>query len=208
MKSNLTKKKLPFVLIVIGLLFYCVSIDRANGATVTASPPKGNQYLVEFKSAHLPTDLQNRIAALGGRIIDTFPELKVALVANLTDASAAALRAQSDVSDVTEDELSPMPQMQALRRVESLVKPVPETIAHPENAKFYALQWDKRVIQADRTWAAGYLGDPNVRIAIIDSGIDPTHRDLVGLIDWTRSTSYCPFDTALVGQLFPGYPAW
>src|SRR5437879_61247 len=105
MKSNVTAKKLPYVLFVMGLLFYCVSIDRAKAAAnVAASPATGNQYLVEFKSARLPSDLQNRIAALGGRIIDTFPEMKVALIADLTDEAAAVLASQADVADVTLDE--------------------------------------------------------------------------------------------------------
>jgi subtilisin family serine protease len=65
-----------------------------------------------------------------------------------------------------------------------------------------------RVIEADRAWAAGYLGSPDVRIAVIDSGVDPTHPDLAGLIDPSRSISFCPPEDALVAQEFPGYPPW
>jgi hypothetical protein len=58
-----------------------------------------NQYLVEFKGTGIPADLPARIAALGGNVIDIFPEMKVALVANLTDVKAVMLAAQSDVAD-------------------------------------------------------------------------------------------------------------
>ena len=51
----------------------------------------------------MPSDLQNRIAVLGGRIIDTFPEIKVVLIADLTDEAAALLASQADVADVTLD---------------------------------------------------------------------------------------------------------
>ncbi len=210
MKSNLTKKKLPYVLIVIGLLSYCVSIDRVKGATNgEASPPKGNQYLVEFKSARLPSDLQNRIAALGGRIIDTFPEMNVALVADLTDEAAAALESQADVADVTLDEfVTALPLAPRNRTVQLPQNPLPTSASQPEAAIFYPFQWDKRAIGADRAWRAGFLGSPDVGLAMIDTGIDPTHPELVGLIDASRSISFCPAETPIVAQQFPGYPAW
>jgi len=45
-------------------------------------------------------------------------------------------------------------------------------------------------------------------VAIIDTGIDPTHPDLVGLIDGSRSASFCADEDPVVQQQFPGYPAW
>jgi subtilisin family serine protease len=65
-----------------------------------------------------------------------------------------------------------------------------------------------RAIGADRAWRAGYLGDPSVRVAIIDSGLDPAHPELAGHIDASRSRSFCPGENALVQHEFPGYPAW
>jgi len=59
---------------------------------------------VEFKGNSLPKDLSARITALGGNIVDTFPEIKVALVAGMSDAAAAALASQTDIADVTLDE--------------------------------------------------------------------------------------------------------
>src|SRR5258707_1059331 len=210
MKSNVTTRKLPYVMMLMGLLSYCISSDGAKAATnVAASPATGNQYLVEFKSARLPSDLQNRIAALGGRIIDTFPEMKVALVADLTDEAAAALESQADVADVTLDEFVTAPPLALRNRTSQLLpNPIPRSASQPELALFYPYQWDKRVIAADRAWQAGFLGSPDVRVAIIDTGIDPTYPDLVGLIDASRSASFCSNEDAIVEQQFPGYPAW
>jgi subtilisin family serine protease len=210
MKSNLTKKKLTYVLIVMGLLSYCVSIDRAKAAAnLAALPTTGNQYLVEFKSARLPSDLQNRIAALGGRIIDTFPEMKVVLIADLSDEAAAALDSQADVADVTLDEFVTAPRPALRNRPGQFPpNPIPTSASQPELASFYPYQWDKRVIAADRAWQAGFLGSPDVRVAIIDTGIDPAHPDLIGLIDASRSASFCSDEDPIVAQQFPGYPAW
>jgi subtilisin family serine protease len=72
----------------------------------------------------------------------------------------------------------------------------------------FPFEWHMRAIGADRAWQAGYLGSPDVRIAVIDTGIDPTFPDLAGLIDHSRSISLCPGEDPMVGQQFPGYPSW
>jgi lantibiotic leader peptide-processing serine protease len=183
---------------------------RSHGAgTLNNTSQSGNQYLVEFNGSRLPHNLPERIAALGGTMVEVFPEIKVALVGNLTEAAAAALASQPDVADVTSDE--PVLATDAFRnRRVGTTQPVssPSSVANPENASWYPYQWNMRVIGADRAWQAGYLGSRDVKIAVIDTGIDPTHPALAGLIDAARSTSFCPAEDALIEQEFPGYPSW
>src|ERR1051326_5573498 len=178
----------------------CVLITTAiKGYAQTNSPRLGtapvfsqtlDQYLVEFKGNSLPNDLSTRISALGGNIVDTFPEIKVALVAGMSDAAAAALASQTDVADVTLDEfVTPSDKLEKYRSQMPLV-PAPSSASHPEAAIAYPYQWDKRVISADRAWQAGYLGSPDVRVAIIDTGIDPTHTELAGLVDARRAIPF------------------
>jgi len=179
---------------------------RSSSTAVTSQT--GDQYLVEFKGSSLPKDLLVRISALGGNVVDTFPEIKVALVGGMSEAAAAALASQTDVADVTLDEfLAPSDELRNNRRELALL-PSPSSASQPELAFFYPFQWDKRVIRADRAWQAGLLGSSDVRLAMIDTGIDPTHPELVGLIDGSRSISFCPGETPIVSQEFPGYPAW
>jgi subtilisin family serine protease len=54
----------------------------------------------------------------------------------------------------------------------------------------------------------GIFGKPQIRIAILDSGIDPVNPDFAGLIDYSRSTSFCLYENDLIDQEFPGYPPW
>jgi subtilisin family serine protease len=153
--------------------------------------------------------LAARVAALGGNVIDVIPEVNVALVGKMTDAAAKALAAQQDVDDVTQDEpLSAPPPVFSSFRGGSRSGAGPASVADPTTAIAYPYQWNMRVIEADQAWAAGYLGSPDVRIAIIDTGIDPTHPDMAGMIDPSRSISLCPAEDALVAQEFPGYPLW
>lgn len=169
----------------------------------------GNQYLVEFKGTRIPDNLPARMAALGGNVIDVFPEMKVALVANLTDVGAVALAAQSDVADVTLDEFLPpeQPLASSVSRTAQFAS-VNASASDPTSAFAYPYQWNLRVIEADRAWAKGYLGSPDVRIAILDTGLDPANPDFAGLIDYSRSTSFVPEENDLIAQEFPGYPPW
>ena len=184
-------------------------LSQTSGTAQQSRDVSGSndQYLVEFNGNSVPKDLPARVARLGGRIVKNVPEIGVALVAGLTPASAASLGSQNDVKNVALDEdvtYSEKPQAIA----NTLTVPLPTSASDPTSAVFYPFQWDKRAIHADRAWQAGFHGSPDVRLAMIDTGIDPTHPELAGLIDTSSSVSFCPNETALVQQEFPGYPDW
>jgi subtilisin family serine protease len=69
----------------------------------------------------------------------------------------------------------------------------------PWNASYFAdgTQWSMRVIKADNAWAAGFQGTPTTRVAIVDTGIDYTHRETRGLVDLAASKS---FSSVFVGE--------
>ena len=207
---RLDSKRMLMTLVV---LVACVmNVLSARVFAQRVSQPFSNsagQYIVEFKGNKLPDDLLDRVASLGGTIIDRMPEIGVAVIANITDAKATILRAQTDVSDVTTDE-SVSPVKESNRRTMSVGPATinPMSAMHPEAAMAFPYEWHMRAVSADRAWQAGYLGSPDVRIAIIDTGIDPTFPDLTGLIDHAGSTSFCPSEDPIVAQQFPGYPLW
>lgn len=196
-----------FVL-VICLLTWLAAITSAQGLSRTVDN-SADQYMVEFNGNKLPSDLSARVASLGGTIVDRMPEIGVVVIANMTDAAVTLLRSQADVSDVTTDELVTPVREYGRRAINS--GPValnPMSATHPEAAMAFPYEWHMRAIRADRAWQAGYLGSPDVRIAVIDTGIDPTFPDLAGLIDHAGSTSFCPGEDPIVAQQFPGYPLW
>ncbi len=57
---------------------------------------------------------------------------------------------------------------------------------------------------ADQVWAAGYLGSRDVLVAMLDTGIDYLHPDLVGLVDLQRSKSFAPEEDPVVAERYPG----
>jgi subtilisin family serine protease len=70
----------------------------------------------------------------------------------------------------------------------------------PREANLFEFQWDMHQIGADRVFEAGFGGDPSVRVAIVDTGLDPDHVDLRGLIDEAASTAFV--------ESLTGPPAW
>jgi lantibiotic leader peptide-processing serine protease len=197
--------------VMLGMCLLAVIIQRAaaQGAAPPPSAELEGQYMVEFKGGALPVDLSARVAALGGTIVGPMPEIGVVILANLTDRAASILRAQSDVADVTTDQLMSPINERGHAVANALPNPPrPLSATQPEAAMAFAYQWHMRAIGADQAWRAGYVGSPDVRIAVIDTGIDPTFPDLAALIDRAGSASYCPGEDALVAEEFPGQPLW
>jgi subtilisin family serine protease len=81
---------------------------------------------------------------------------------------------------------------------------LPGAAAHqdPTQAGRWDAQWNMRVIQADQAWAQGYFGAPGIKVAILDTGIDYTNREIAGLVDMTLSQSFVPATAAPGDQPF------
>lgn len=61
----------------------------------------------------------------------------------------------------------------------------------PSDALFFDdFQWNMRQIDADDAWATGAQADPDVLVAILDTGINPTHIDLAGRVDIGLSRTF------------------
>jgi subtilisin family serine protease len=54
---------------------------------------------------------------------------------------------------------------------------------------FPSFQWNMRVTQANKAWLTTPEGQ-NAKVYILDTGIDPDHTDLAGLVDLTKSVSF------------------
>jgi len=159
------------------------------------------EYLMLFKGNKIPKNFERDVETAGGTIIYQH-ESGFAYVSGLSEEAASTFNARKDIADLAANEsFSLNIQGEPVTMNADLGVNSPED---PAGAFFFARQWHHRVIEADKAWDAGLLGDEEVTLAILDGGIDYTNLDLAGLVDLSRSTSFVPSDDALVDQFFPG----
>ncbi|HEX2079935.1 MAG TPA: S8 family serine peptidase [Longimicrobium sp.] len=158
-------------------------------------------YLILFNGNGVPAGFENRVAALGGTVIFAHGGAGVGAVAGLTPEAAAQLGASSGVAAVEPDDATVLsPIMDEVAQADEGV----ESPTAPATAFFFPRQWHLRAVQANLAWAGGRLGSPNVKVAILDTGLGYTHPDLAGRVDLANSVSFVASENALVAANFPG----
>lgn len=163
-----------------------------------------DEHIVLFRG-RMPADLDTRIAGLGGSVLRTHPEIGVAIVTGLSDAAAAELASAPGILAVPRDvSVKAIPDLAAMRNVQPQSAPSgpPTPAGHdPTTAVFFGLQWDMQVIDAADAWNAGFNDASGVRVAIVDTGLDPFHQDISGNIDAGSSIAFVP-------SVNPAGPDW
>ena len=183
------------------------SASRGAFAASVTSLDQAGRHVVVFAAERVPADFGERVASLGGSVEASLDNIGVAAVTGLTQDAAAALAAQADIRNVEPDEVTTMAdddvaaaEVPAEQIASEDLVPADAT-ASPTTARFYPRQWNLRAVFAPEAWAAGFLGSHDVVVAILDTGIDYSNQDLVGLVDLDRSISFVPED---VTRHYPG----
>jgi lantibiotic leader peptide-processing serine protease len=155
-------------------------------ATITA--------VVVFDAAGpVPASQIAAINAVGGTVTKRIDAIGVAVATLPNVAALDALRGSPGVALVGVDRMTDFLRGVRVRGVLSdAFRRNPPPANDPTQAARYAVQWNLRVIGADRAWARGHFGSPAVKVAILDTGIDYTNRELSGLVDLTLSKSISP----------------
>ena len=182
---------------------------RAELAANAATPDQTSRHIVLFTAERVPADFAERVSRLGGSVETSLDGIGVATVTGLTEATGAKLASGADIQAVEPDRvITPGDGVEATEASTALtageaVAPTDAT-ASPTAAQFDPRQWNMRAVHADQAWAAGYLGSRDVKVAILDTGIDYTVPDFEGLIDLNRSTSFVPEDDPIIAERYPG----
>lgn len=163
------------------------ALKRHEGIAFNAEAAGGDTYLVRFNGNGIPSDFASSVQALGGEVIFAHAGVGIAAVAGIGDAGAGVLEGRSDIAAVDADAETFLENPADLS-TESAGEPM--SPAAPATAVFFARQWNMRQIRADAAWAANRLGNPSVRVGILDTGLDTIHVDMRGRVDPVLSRSF------------------
>ena len=175
-----------------------VALSRSTGTPTIPT----DQHVFLMDGGAIPDNFAADVAAAGGTLVRVQSEIGVAVVKGLTDAAANNLaRGNGKVErDVMVQWVPTLEGAQAYVAADAAPPTSGQSLFPPEHAVFLVpYQWNMRQIHAPEAWVA-HTGIPSVRVAIIDTGLDPDHNDARGLIDEASSIAFTPS--------LSGPPAW
>lgn len=161
-------------------------------STATAAEGQERSYLVIAEAESLPAGLNQDMREAGGKVERTIPEIGVAVVSSKDADFKSKASGKDGVRAVV-----PNIQVSWIDPVERQVASAAE-VGNPPNSGsadlLFDLQWGHDAVDAPEAWAAGAFGD-NVRVAVLDDGIDSDHPDLAPNLNVALSTSFVPGET-------------
>ena len=167
--------------------------EPALAPSLSRSAVPTGDYVIASIGASLPDDIAERIAAAGGTITQSFPEIGIAVARANSAGFAERAAAIEGVATVTEDRLMQLtdPNLRVVEFDGAIDGPAESVASLADNEPFYFIQWAPAAIQAPEAWNAGYTGR-GVRVAILDGGLYAVHPDLAANVDVAASRSFVP----------------
>jgi subtilisin family serine protease len=182
-----------------GALALAACADRETTAPVTGGPElsvsgaAGKSYVILGAGNALPTDLAAAVAAAGGTLTGSLPQIGIAFATSADAAFEANASNITGVLGVAEDLLVQWvdPNAPTTEVPLDASEPVEEGHAVGGHERFRLMQWAPDAVNAPAAWAAGEQG-AGARVAIVDGAIYNIHPELAPNVDVARSASFVP----------------
>ncbi|HLQ64806.1 MAG TPA: hypothetical protein VK201_08870, partial [bacterium] len=176
----------------VGVLIFAVgAMVLPMGSATPARASDSKQYILLGLGGQLPDSIDDLVASVGAKVVDRNDEIGIAVVESSDPAFPYAATSIPGVQGLTENKLvSFTPPSDAPIVLDSTEQNAVAPLVDPATAGLLWAQWNLRVTRAEQAWAAGFRGDPTVKVAVIDTGIDDTQMELVGKVDQTLSRSF------------------
>ncbi len=168
--------------LLLGCLAFAVCLAQAG-----ALAAQDGRYVVELKRG-IPANLDAMVAAAGGTVQRVLPQIGYVVVKANDPQFADRMAKQINVVGVyasSKLQLSPIFEGTAFRAP----KRTTAATGNPADASLFPCQWQLQKMDAPEAWALGAMGSLNAKVAIIDTGVDPTQDDMVGRVDEGESVN-------------------
>ena len=194
-----SQRSLSGVIVLAGLAMVVVGCQEESTtapqtrAVAALTAAKTDRYIVVLKEgrpASAMTTMSVDASRMGAAIERSHSEIGV-LQVRATAAVAAQLARRPDVEAVGRDFKIQLPPHQRSAKVRHFEVATNQRGA----AAFKEFQWNLRRIQAPKAWDVSRQGK-GVSVALLDTGIDPRHIELVGKLDFGSSVSFVASERA------------
>jgi subtilisin family serine protease len=163
---------------------------RPNLSLSRSGPGLGARHVFLLNGA-VPSDFADQVRAKGGNVVSERDQVRLIITSGLTDADAAALAGSGQVARDVFARWLPQPAELDASVANLAPVAVSPALRSPRSAAFLDQQWNMSQINALKAWRS-VTGNPSVRVAILDTGLDPDHPELAGLIDTDLSAAAVP----------------
>lgn len=158
--------------------------DRAAGGE---GIELADHYLVTYSGDE--ADFRMRMRVLGISVHRVWDAIRIASVHGVQDGVLAALHADERIEAFARDvTLHWVHGVTPTQNVHVQAGLDATSVAAPESAEFYGIQWGLQQIRAAEAWRVT-RGSGAVRVGILDTGISPDHVDLAGKYDLDASVN-------------------
>lgn len=186
-EGRVKKRKL---LVGLTSILMAVAFISVSVFSTTADEGAAKSYLIISQSNNLPKGFAKKIQELNGEVTNVIPEIGIVAVTS-TDPNfpynASAFRGvRSVVPNIKAKWINPDHQF----RTEAN----PPSIGDDE--WYFGIQWGLDAIDAPEAWNAGFTGE-GARVAVLDSGVDPTHPDLAPNLTTGMDISFVPYEPTI-----------
>lgn len=154
-----------------------------------------SRYVIAFSGDSLPANAASLVKAAGGTMDATLGAMGVAVATSRQSDFASTLGAQSGVEAVAPLVNRPLVRAVAAASFDLGVDGLDPS--GPSGEPLSGYQWGLGLVQAEAAWKHGFTGK-GVRVAILDTGIDPSNADLAPGLDRARSISFVPSEPSIV----------
>lgn len=163
--------------------------DAPAMATISETT-ETSTYLVRLGSPSGMSTTSASIAAMGARVVRQIDALGLLYVQDLSDANAATLAADPNVS-ISRDRLMRWLPEPALVQPQLLAAVEGPAVAGTDQSSaqfFNQYQWSLKVTKANQAWVPSN-GGAGETVCVLDTGVDPGHLDLLGTVDPARNVT-------------------
>jgi subtilisin family serine protease len=159
-------------------------------ALVAVTQVQARSYLLVGNGNKLPAKLEAAVAAAGGTVTHSLPQIGILVVESANAGFAASMSKTAGLDAVLPNATVKAP---APATFDAVALDDADANHHLTvfSDSFSAAQWGLHAVDAATAWQAGQFGT-GVRVAVLDSGVASTHIDIAPNLNTALSTSFVP----------------